>query len=282
MSAPAGPPQDGRAGTAPPEAGPADGPPGRTLLSRSGALATITFDNPGRRNAFTAAMYAELRRHCLDLAGDPDLRLVVLRGAGGAFAAGTDVADLEEIRSGADGVRYEAEITAVLDAVRALPVTVVALVDGPAVGGGLAVVACCDLVYATPDARFGAPVARTLGNCVSPGTIARMRAVLGRALATELLLTGRLADVEEALACGLVRAVVPAEGMDAVVEGLLDRLMRCAPLSVAAAKELGRRLDDRSAAVEHDDVYAGVYGSADFREGVGAFRARRTPVWTGR
>ncbi|MBK5249671.1 MAG: enoyl-CoA hydratase/isomerase family protein [Actinomycetales bacterium] len=193
------------------------------------------------------------------------VRLVVLRGAGEAFAAGTDVADLRAITTGAEGVVYEHGITGVLDAVRALAVPVVALVDGPAAGGGLAVVACCDLVYATPGARFGAPVARTLGNCVSPATTARLRAAMGRALAAELLLTGRLADADEALASGLVRAVVPTEELDGVVADLLDRIGRCAPLSVAAAKELGRRLDDRTADVEHDDVYSAVYGSEDFQ-----------------
>jgi enoyl-CoA hydratase len=201
---------------------------GRVHLAREGALARIVLDNPDVRNALTTAMYDQLRDICLELAADRALRMVAIRGAGGVFAAGTDVADLVAIRNGAEGVAYEGEITRVLDAVRALQVPVVALVEGPAVGGGLAIVACCDLVYATPDARFGAPVARTLGNCVSPATTAR-----------------------------------------------------CAPLSVAAAKEFGRRLDDQAAAVEHDDVYAQVYGSVDFAEGVAAFLEHRPPVWRG-
>jgi enoyl-CoA hydratase len=254
---------------------------GRVLVAREGLLATVVLDNPGVRNALTTAMYDQLRDICLDLAEDRGLRMVVVRGAGGAFAAGTDVADLQAIRTGADGVAYEREITRVLDAIRAVPVPVVALVEGPAVGGGLAVAACCDLVYATPDARFGAPVARTLGNCVSPATTARMRAAMGRALATELLLTGRLATAEEALAAGLVRAIVEPADLDGVVADLLARVSRCAPLSVAAAKELGRRLDDQAGAVEHDDVYAQVYGSADFAEGVRAFLEHRPPQWRG-
>ena len=136
-------------------------------------------------------------------------------------------------------------------------------------------------MYATPDARFGAPVARTLGNCVSPATTARMRAGMGRALATELLLTGRLATAEEALAAGFVRAIVEPAELDGVVADLLARVSRCAPLSLAAAKELGRRLDDQACAVEHADVYAGVYGSADFAEGVRAFLEHRPPQWRG-
>lgn len=254
---------------------------GTVHLTRAGALATVVLDNPGVRNALTTAMYDRLREICLELGADRSLRLVVLRGAGGAFAAGTDVADLVTIGNGADGVAYEGKITRVLDAVRALPVPVVALVEGPAVGGGLAIVACCDLVYATPDARFGAPVARTLGNCVSPATTARMRAAMGRALATELLLTGRLASAQEALSAGLVRAVVQPADLEDVVAELLARVSCCAPLSVAAAKELGRRLDDEAGGVEHDDVYARVYGSADFAEGVRAFLEHRPPQWRG-
>ena len=254
---------------------------GRVHCVRDGALATVVLDNPGARNALTTGMYDQLRDFCLELAADRSVRMVVVRGAGGVFAAGTDVADLVAIRNGADGVAYEGQITRVLDAVRALPVPVVALVEGPAVGGGLAIVACCDLVYATPDARFGAPVARTLGNCVSPATTARMRAGLGRALATELLLTGRLATAEEALSAGLVRAIVQPRDLEAVATDLLVRVSHCAPLSVAAAKELGRRLDDQAAEVEHDDVYAQVYGSADFEEGVRAFLEHRPPEWRG-
>ena len=256
--------------------------PGRTVLVRRGALARLVLDNPRARNALTAAMYEQLADHCAALAADPEVRLVVLEGAGGAFAAGTDVADLVAVGDGAAGVAYEGEITRVLDAVRALRVPVVALVQGPAVGGGLALLACCDLVYATPDARFGAPVARTLGNCVSPATIARMRAVMGRALATDLLLTGRLASAEEVLAAGMLRAVLPADELEAVVEDLLARVTACAPLSVAASKELGQRLDDRATAVERDDVFEAVYGSQDFREGVTAFLTKRRPVWRGR
>ena len=254
---------------------------GRVRLLRDGPLASLLLDNPGARNALTAAMYEQLHDACCSLAADPSVRLVIVRGQGKVFASGTDIADLLEVRTGAEGTAYEGMITRVLNAVRALDVPVVGLVDGPAVGGGLAILACCDLVYATPEARFGAPVARTIGNCVSPGTTARLRAALGRALTTELLLTGRLISAEEAHAAGFVRAVVPAKEFDGLVQVLLRQVSRCAPLSVAAAKEFGRRLDDRAGGIEHDDVYARVYGSADFREGVAAFLAHRAPAWSG-
>ena len=255
--------------------------PGRIRLVRDGPMACLVLDNPGARNALTAAMYQQLHDACCSLATDPSVRLVVVQGEGEAFAAGTDIADLVAVRTGADGVAYEGMITRVLNAVRALDVPVVGLVDGPAVGGGLAILACCDLVYATPQARFGAPVARTLGNCVSPGTTARLWAALGRALTTELLLTGRLISAEEAHVAGFLRAVVSATEFDGLVSDLVHSVSRCAPLSVAAAKEFGRRLDDRTGGVEHDDVFARVYGSSDFHEGVAAFLAHRPPTWSG-
>jgi enoyl-CoA hydratase len=254
---------------------------GQTRLLRDGPVARLVLDNPGARNALTVAMYEQLHDACRDLAADASARLVVVQGKGDAFAAGTDVRDLLAVRTGADGVAYEGMITRVLDAVRALNVPVIGLVDGPAVGGGLAILACCDLVYATPRSRFGAPVARTLGNCVSPGTTARLRSALGRALSTELLLTGRLIDAAEAHAAGFVRTIIPAAKFDDLVEDLLAQVSRCAPLSLAAAKEFGRRLDERMARIEHDDVYTQVYGSTDFREGVTAFLAHRSPIWTG-
>jgi enoyl-CoA hydratase len=262
-------------------AAPAPQYPGRVRLLRDGPLACLLLDNPSALNALTVAMYEELHDACCSLAADRSVRLVVVRGQGEAFAAGTDIADLVAVRTGADGVAYEGMITRVLNAVRTLDVPVVGLVDGPAVGGGLAILACCDLVYATPQARFGAPVARTLGNCVSPGTTARLRAALGRALTTELLLTGRLISAGEAHAAGFVRAVVSAVEFDGLVQDLVRQVLRCAPLSVAAAKEFGRRLDDRAGGVEHDDVFARVYGSSDFQEGVAAFLAHRPPAWDG-
>ncbi|TXR55549.1 enoyl-CoA hydratase-related protein [Quadrisphaera setariae] len=263
-----------------------EGGAGAVLLERKGGLARLVISNPAARGAFTEAMYAQLRDHCLALRQDASVRLVSVTGRDGAFAAGTDVADLVEIRTGEDGVAYERHVVEVLDAVRALRVPVLALVDGPAVGGGLAVVACCDVVVATPASRFGAPVARTLGNCVSPGTTARLRASLGRALTSELLLTGRLATAEEVRAAGLVSRVVEPSELVAVEAELLAAVSRCAPHAVAAAKEIGARLDDAAVVgaggwpVDADDVYAAVYSHPDFHEGVAAFLEHRRPRWS--
>ena len=260
---------------------PGAGRAGQVHLTREGALARVVLDNPGARNALTSVMYDQLRDICLELAADSSLRMVVVRGAGGVFAAGTDVADLVAIRAGADGVAYEGEITRVLDAVRGLPVPVVALVEGPAVGGGLAIVVCCDLVYATPDARFGAPVARTLGNCVSPATTARIRAAMGRGARDRAAAHRAVGD----RGGGAFRRTGPC---DRRARGARRGGFRPAPARVGLrpavrrrSQGAGRRLDDQAGAVDHDDVYARVYGSADFAEGVRAFLEHRPPQWRG-
>ena len=157
-------------------------------------------------------MYQELHDACCSLAADPSVRLVAIRGQGEAFAAGTDIADLVEVRTGADGIAYEGMITRVLNAVRALDVPVVGLVDGPAVAARNPGLLRPGLRHSPGAVRStGGPDARQL---CPPGTTARLRSVLGRALTAELLLTGRLISAEEARAAGFVRRVVSATEFD--------------------------------------------------------------------
>ena len=259
------------------------GDAGRVLLRRDGAVARIMLSHPRRRNALDWPMYDQLAAACEEVAGDREIRVVVLRGdpAGRAFAAGTDIRIFTGFTGPDDGVAYEHRIAAVQQKLLDLPVPVIAVVEGPAVGGGLTLATLSDLVYCTPDSVFGAPIARTVGHCESPDTMARMIAGFGRRKAMELLLTGRLAGAEEAYAAGFVTQVVPAERMEAAVAEVVARILGCAPRSLAAFKELARRLDAAAGEVEAEDVYRRCYGSADFREGVAAFLARRTPRWSG-
>jgi crotonobetainyl-CoA:carnitine CoA-transferase CaiB-like acyl-CoA transferase/enoyl-CoA hydratase/carnithine racemase len=256
---------------------------GRVDLVLAGPVAHLTLVNPAKLNAISFRMYDELLAACMRLRDDREVRVVVLRGSGGrAFAAGTDIGQFAAFRDAADGVRYEHHAAEVLAAVGDLPMPVLAAVDGPAVGAGLALALMCDVVLATPEAVFGAPVARTLGNCLPPALVERLYAAIGRARGRTLLLTAGTLDAAQALAAGLVSEVVPREHFDRKLAELAGHIASLAPLTLAAVKEVDRRLMRRLGDVPADDLYATCYGSADFAEGVAAFLGKRPPRWTGR
>lgn len=142
---------------------------------RRGPAAWITFNRPDAHNAMSFAMYEELFALCERADGDDEVRVVVLRGAGGrAFVAGTDISQFLEFSSAEDGLRYEASIDRVVGRVEAVRKPTIALVDGFAMGSGTVLAAACDLRICTPAARFGAPIARTVGNCLSMANYARL------------------------------------------------------------------------------------------------------------
>jgi enoyl-CoA hydratase/carnithine racemase len=259
----------------------ADGSPG-VRVRRDGDVVHAVLSNPARRNAITWTMYDQLLSLCDAVDADPAVRVVVIRGDGPAFAAGTDIHQFRDFTDGAQGVAYEQRVARVLGALLALRVPVLGVVSGPAVGAGLAIAATCDVLVATPDARFGVPVARTLGNCVPAAVVARLQHRVGVARTMTMLLTARLMGAEEARESGFVHAVVAPEALDETVTGLTARLAANAPLSVAAMKEMDRRLHAAAMAVEADDLLDRCYGSADFREGVTAFLEHRRPTWEGR
>jgi enoyl-CoA hydratase len=274
----------------------------RVALEVDGSVARIVISNPAKRNALTFAMYDQMIAACGEVSTAADVRVVVLRGDGGrAFAAGTDIAQFRAFSAAdgpggggaagaggagaggaGDGIEYEHRTAAVLDAVSALPMPVIAAVEGPAVGNGLALALCSDLVIARDDATFGAPIARTLGNCLSPAVIGRLYATVGRARARALLMTATTIDAPAAQACGLVTEVVRPERFDQHVGKLAAHIASLAPRTLAAFKEADRRLLRAADSIPADDIYASCYGSDDFREGVAAFLGKRAPKWTGR
>jgi enoyl-CoA hydratase len=203
----------------------------------------------------------------------------VLRGAGGAFVAGTDIAEFRAFSSGRDGLDYEATIDRIVGRLEAVRKPTVALVDGYAVGGGLALAAACDLRVCTPDAKFGMPIARTLGNCLSMANYARLAALIGEARVKDLVFTARTVAAEEAVAMGLATEVVADAAEERVVE-LCDRMAGHAPITLRVTKEALRRL--RAAGLPGgDDLVLEAYGSEDFRGAVEAFAEKRTPRWRG-
>jgi enoyl-CoA hydratase len=255
---------------------------GAVHLAVEDGIASVTFDRPEARNAMTWAMYEALARICAQLAQDASVRVVRLRGAGGqALVAGTDIAQFQHFGGGEDGVIYERRIDSMMGLLAALPMPTVAVVEGWAVGGGLAIATACDFRIATPDARFGVPIARTLGNCLSASNVARLVAAFGRSRTQRMLLLADVLGADEALACGYLSAVAAPPEIDAASDALCRRLAALAPVTQRVSKQMLDRLLQR-ALPEAEDLIRIAYGSEDFHEGVRAFVEKRPPRWSGR
>jgi enoyl-CoA hydratase/carnithine racemase len=255
---------------------------GDVRTSRAGDVVTVTFDRPAARNAMTWQMYERLGEICAELQKDTSVRAVVFRGAGGkAFIAGTDIAQFLKFTSGEDGIAYEEKMEGYLAALEALPMPTVAVIEGFAIGGGLAIAACCDLRIATPGSRFGVPIARALGNCLSVANYARLVAALGVSRAKKVLLLAENLTAEEALAGGFLLDIVQPEDVDKKVSELCDRLLGHAPITMRVTKESIRRLM-HAGLPNGDDLVRETYGSEDFRAGVKAFVEKKTPQWRGK
>jgi enoyl-CoA hydratase/carnithine racemase len=226
-------------------------------------------------------MYEQLVAICERLRDDAAVRVATFRGAGGeAFVAGTDIAQFAAFENGEDGVAYERRIDHCIDTIASLPLPTLAVVEGWAVGGGIAIATACDFRIATDSARFAVPIARTLGNCLSIANLARLRDAFGTQRVKRMLMLAESLRADEALACGYLQRVCSRDEIDAVVAGLCDSLSQLAPITQGATKEGLRRLQVHDLP-DGDDLVRRCYGSADFREGVRAFNAKRPPRWTG-
>lgn len=239
-------------------------------------VATLTLDRPEARNALTPDLIADLVRTLDEVGGDPDVRVVVLRGSGGSFCAGYDLNHLTSPGTDEAG-RERDEVERVCAALKGLRMPTVAAIAGVASGAGCDLAMSCDLRIASDDARFAMPPAR-LGILYSPEGVGRLTALAGPAVAKELLFTGALIGAERALAVGLVNRVVPAASLDDEVAGFTSQVVANARLSVEASK----LTVDGAPASTIARAQAVVWNSEDAREGPRAFRERRPPRFLGR
>jgi enoyl-CoA hydratase/carnithine racemase len=254
---------------------------GKVHLKIDGAIAWVSFDRPEARNAMTWSMYSDLKAICEKLHGSKDIKALILRGAGGqSFVSGTDIEQFKSFKDGQDGIDYEALIDLHIDALEQLPIPTIAIIDGLAVGGGLAIATACDFRIANPSARFGAPIAKTVGNCLSPTNIARLMAHLGIPTLKRMLLMAELINVDELIASGYVHTVAESSELESIAKGLAEKVMNLAPLTIRSSKLTISRIHQHQLP-NCDDLIKACYGSSDFREGVQAFGEKRPPRWQG-
>jgi enoyl-CoA hydratase/carnithine racemase len=253
------------------------------LVEREGPVVTLVFNRPEARNAMTWGMYQRLYEVCEEVDADEAIRVLVLKGAGGkAFVAGTDISQFTKFKDGEDGIKYEKDGDKRSGRIARVKKPVIAQIQGYAVGGGFAISAGADIRIATPDAKFGVPTARTLGNTLSMKNYAMFADLIGPSRVKELMFTARLMSAEEARTAGFVHEIVPAAEIEKHVRELAAKIASHAPLTLWSTKESLRRLQDARALPDGEDIVRKVYGSADFKEGVAAFVEKRPPRWTGK
>ena len=258
-----------------------DNKQGAVLFEQTGTVATVTLARPDALNALTWAMYQQLEEHVRTIEEDEHIRVVVLRGAGKAFAAGTDIQHFQGFTA-ADGRVYEQKMEAIIERLYLLPKPTLAAIHGYAVGAGILLASVCDLRYASPNARFGLPIGRTLGNCLSIKNYRHIAESFGAMRAKEMLFTGRLLSAEEAVKCDYLTALIAEERLFSHVEDVAQQISTIAPLTIRGTKEAHRRLSMNQPDPAFDDMLTRMYESADFAEGVRAYLEKRKPEWTGK
>jgi enoyl-CoA hydratase len=253
------------------------------IVERRGEIVWITFNRPQARNALTWNMYDRLEAACHEVNSDRTVRAVVLTGSRGAFVAGTDIGQFRAFKTEQDALDYEARGNVIMSTLESVRVPVIAAIAGPCTGAGAAIAACCDLRIGSPSARYGFPIARTLGNCLSMANYTRAAALVGFARLKDVIMRARLMDAGEMLACGLLSEVTPdEESLLTRAQSLAEEVASLAPLTLWATKEALRRVRDSLMPGDADsDLIITCYTSHDFKEGVEAFLAKRKPHWTG-
>lgn len=254
------------------------------VYSRDGAIATVTLSNPGKLNALTKPMWMRTGELMRELSADDSLRCIVLRGDGDqAFAAGADISEFESVRANVEQARqYGEDIAGSMHAVAECKHPTVALIQGACVGGGLELASQCDLRICGESSRFGVPI-KNLGLVVAYAEMQGLIDVVGRPVALEILLEGRILGAREAYEKGLVNRVVPDANVVEEGYAMARRVAEGAPLVARWHKKFARRLADPRPLAEHEyaESYA-CFGTEDFRIGVQAFLAKKKPEFTGR
>ncbi len=246
-------------------------------------IGRVTFNRPQARNAFTFQMYERLEEICTQADNDSSVKVLLLTGAGEkAFAAGTDISQFQDFSTAEHALEYESRIERVLTALENCRVPSIAAIAGVCTGGGFSIAGCCDLRIGAANARFGVPIGRTLGNCLSISNYARLAALLGPARVKDIIFTARLIEAEEACKIGLLGEVLPNyETLQSRATELARTVASQAPLTLQVTKEALRRIKEKMSPEDDRELILKCYMSKDFREGMDAFLNKRPPKWTG-
>lgn len=252
-------------------------------LEKDDAIATVTLSNPDKLNALDLAMWTSLADVFTQLSQEDSLRCVILRGEQGNFAAGADIEEFPGVRDGlAQGMHYHRDIVArALDAIAHCIHPTIAAIEGVCVGGGLEIACACDLRIAASDARFGIPANR-LGFSLAPDELRHLLQLVGKAVALEILLEGRIFPAAEARDKGLLHRIVddvPQEARKAA-----QRIAQGGPLAARENKKLVRRLTSQPPVLSEEE-YAASFScleSQDYRNGVQAFLQKTKPEFSGK
>jgi enoyl-CoA hydratase/carnithine racemase len=250
-------------------------------LSTLGEIATLTLNNPGKLNAIDLAMWQQLADNIARLSADPDVRCIVIRGAGNeAFAAGGDLEEFVTARATLEqALHYHGQVATALNAIADCPHPTVALIQGACIGGGLEIAGVCDLRICNESARFGAPINK-LGFSMYPGEMEGLLKLAGAAVIKEILLEGRILTATEAYEKGLVTRVMPDAQVEDEAYATARRICNGAPLVAGWHKQWIRRL--QSGRPLNDEEKAASFAfleTEDYKEGLTAFLEKRKPLF---
>ncbi|WBQ14123.1 enoyl-CoA hydratase-related protein [Hyphomonadaceae bacterium BL14] len=251
-------------------------------LQREGCTAHLVLNRPEKRNALNGAMWAAIPGLLSEAATDDGVRVLVVRGAGGAFAAGADISEFEQVYATPDSAAaYSRSIAEALDALAACPKPTLAMIDGACVGGGCGLALACDLRFAAQGSKFGITPGK-LGLAYTLNDTRRLIDAVGVSAAKDILFTGRILEADEALAMGLIDRLVTKEALGGAVDGFVSSVAKTSAQSARVTKQIIARIQAGQAS---DDaatrqLFLEAFQSADFQEGYSAFLQKRAPKFT--